>query len=154
MGETTQSSGQLYTVTCSCGNCEYTAQGPPLAEIYCHCNDCRRAYQGLVLAGVGFAEGAVTLTKGHDCVTLYKKTPDMERRFCKVCGFKLYNHQLKMGTWGMPAVDLVLAGHTFKPVMHIFCKEALPGALEAYKDDGLPKYVDIPEAFGGSGKTL
>ena len=55
---------------------------------------------------------------------------------------------------GMTAVyPMTLAGpqdtFKFEPAFHIFYEERVMDV-----GDGLPKFVDVPEQFGGSGKTV
>jgi hypothetical protein len=53
------------------------------------------------------------------------------------------------------AVDKVPAGNIptarFKPVMHFFCESAM---VDVDSFGASPKYADLPEGFGGSGKTV
>ena len=38
--------------------------------------------------------------------------------------------------------------------MHIYCEDAAPYLDPKQIQDGLPKFVDMPAAFGGSDKML
>jgi hypothetical protein len=42
----------------------------------------------------------------------------------------------------------------FTPTIHVFCGDAQPGTLQSYKNDGLPKYKDLPKEMHGSGETV
>lgn len=68
------------------------------------------------------------------------------------CGYRLYNQHRGFAFRGTPASNL--AGFTFAPQAHVFCKDALPEALVRYRQDGLPKFEDQPPVAGGTGKQI
>ena len=67
----------------------------------------------------------VEITTGVDKVGSYRKTPQIERKWCTVCG-----------------------GHLLTDILSLGLVDALP------MNDGLPKYRDFPKELGGSGILL
>lgn len=92
---------------------------------------------------------SVTVTAGSEKISrVCLVNPQYERLFCMKCGCKLYGQHTKMSFKSIPAVNLKTLD--FKPVAHIFCKDASVDNLLRFKEDGLPKYAKLPAQFGGS----
>lgn len=90
---------------------------------------------------------SVRVTRGEDQLKGYSKTDFSDRRHCARCGGQvLINH---------PTIDMVdvhseaLKGYDFRPTMHVNYQERTLAVR-----DGLPKFKDFPEAFGGSNETI
>ena len=73
------------------------------------------------------------------------------RLYCAGCGTRVANKPGAEGFTELLAMFPPLCDSTdwFQPSMHLFYEES---GIEV--SDKLPKYLDMPEAFGGSGKTL
>jgi hypothetical protein len=132
---------------CFCGAVEFEVTGTPNVMGYCHCNDCASWAGAPINAFSLWPAASVRVTKGEDKVGTFAKTPGSQRKHCKVCGGHIMtNHpEMKM-------VDVYLNNvPTFKHegTLHVFYGEKTMSVK-----DGLPKYKDMPSAFGGSGAEL
>lgn len=91
--------------------------------------------------------GQVTVTAGADSIGTFAKTPVSERKWCIKCGGHVMTNHPPFGL-----VDVYAATIPASPpagaARVLFGKGALP------IKDGLPKFSDFPEAFGGSGAML
>jgi hypothetical protein len=89
----------------------------------------------------------VHVTKGADKVGGYCKTPQIERKWCTVCGGHLLTD-----IYSLELVDVyapVLPTLPFVPSVHVHDQETvLP------MRDGLPKQRDFPKELGGSGTLM
>ena len=77
----------------------------------------------------------------------YLKTENSHRQFCTRCGGHIMS-----GHPGFGMVDVYAAtipDLAFTPAVHVNYSETV-----LRMTDGLPKYADFPEAFGGSGTLL
>lgn len=134
----------IMNIACHCGSVKIKLTGNPVAHLYCHCGDCQR------IAGAGcvpyliFAQDAVEITEGETIKFALKTNP---RTRCAQCGTYLFGQPVGMGVRGISAY-LVPPG-TFKPQMHIMCKEA----LVPVKDD-LPHFAAFPAGFGGTDEKV
>ena len=91
---------------------------------------------------------SIGLTDVHaETLKGYNKTDFSDRRHCANCGGQvLINHP----TIGMVDVHAeTLKGYDFQPSLHVNYQERVLPVR-----DGLPKYKDFPEAFGGSNETI
>lgn len=139
--------GDTYTGTCFCGEVEFEVTGTPAVMGYCHCGDCRTWSAAPVNAFGLWAPDNVRITKGEANIGTFNKTEDSYRKFCKTCGGHLMTDHP-----GMKLVDVftsVLPGFTHEPTLHVHY-----GNNTISMKDGLPKFKDLPEDFGGSGETL
>ena len=87
------------------------------------------------------------VTKGQEYVETYNKTEDSYRKFCKKCGGHLMNEHP-----GLKLIDIyavILNSFSYKPTIHINYESKTVSVK-----DGLPKFKDMPEEFGGSGATM
>ena len=136
-----------YKGTCFCGAIELEVAGEPEAMGYCHCVSCRSWSAGPVNAFTLWKPNAVEVTKGARFLGHYKKTPRSDRQFCTKCGGHIMT--------GHPQWKLVdvyaatLPGLAFVPMLHVNYGETV-----LHMNDGLPKFVDFPAEFGGSGQKL
>ena len=138
----------VYKGSCYCGAVTVTVKGPPAAAGYCHCLECRKWHSAPINAFSIWPDANVTI----DGPTTTSTVSEQSRRVsCSKCGGCVAN--LKP-TINMTVVyPMTLAGvegrFTFEPGFHIFYGERVMDVR-----DGLPKFVDLPEQFGGSGKTV
>jgi hypothetical protein len=132
---------------CFCGAVEFSADGRPEIMGYCHCSSCREWGAAPVNAFTLWRPNKIKVTKGGDKIGGYRKTPQIERKWCTVCGGHLLTD--------IRALDLVdiyaplLPTLPFEPSVHVHYQETvLP------MKDGLPKQRDFPRELGGSGTLL
>ena len=132
---------------CFCGAVEVEVSGEPAAQGYCHCESCRSMAGAPVRGFTVWPQDAVKVTRGEDQLKGYSKTDFSDRRHCASCGGQvLINH---------PTIEMVdvhsetLRNFDFQPGLHVnYQEKVLPVR------DGLPKFKDFPEAFGGSNETI
>ena len=143
-----------YEGGCFCGAVRFKLTGKPAAMAYCHCDSCRQWSAGPVSAFTLWSPDTLQITRGRDNIANYDKNPltDNEqvvskRQWCKSCGGHLFTEHPTMGLFDVPAV--VIKGFTFTPAFHVHYQETVHPMM-----DGLPKFKDLPEAAGGSGKEL
>jgi len=133
--------------TCFCGAVEVEVSGDPAGMGYCHCRSCRSWSGGPVNAFSLWPPAQVKITKGADKVGTFNATEVSYRKFCTKCGGHLMTDHPPLGvidvfTATIPTLD-------FQPGLHVNYQETvLP------MKDGLPKFKDFPEAFGGSNETI
>ncbi len=138
-----------YQGACFCGAVMIEATGSPQAMGYCHCASCRSWSASPVNAFTLWAPEAVTVTvtKGEDKIGTYAKTPVSERQFCTECGGHIMSRHPTFGLVDIFAATL--PDLPYQPALHVnYGEKVLP------IPDGLPKFKDFPEAFGGSGEML
>jgi hypothetical protein len=146
--------GMVNKGSCHCGKVHFEAHGEPAFAVQCHCSVCRRCHSASYAPLVGFAPDKLKISKGAE--NLVKYVTGREDRFsCKTCGSKVYselNHLKHRAvftpnfSWG--GADSKGYPAKFKPSCHIFYSS---GTVSVY--DGLPKYDNLPKAFGGDDKT-
>lgn len=132
---------------CFCGKLAIRVTGTPEGMGYCHCTDCRAWSASPVNAFTLWKPEQVEITSGEDALATYAKTDRSHRQFCSRCGGHVLTQHPGMGLVDVFAA--VIPDVAFRPALHIHYREralAIP--------DGLPKYADLPESFGGSGETL
>lgn len=136
-----------YRGSCFCGAVEIEATGAPFAMGYCHCADCR-AWAGAPVNGFTlWKPEAVKVNKGEALLATYRKTEKSHRQYCTECGGHLMTRHPDAGFVDVYAA--VLPGLRFQPTLHVQYGETVLRIT-----DGLPKFKDFPEQFGGSGETL
>ena len=138
---------QTYQGACFCGAVAVEATGEPQAMGYCHCNSCRSWSAGPVNAFTLWAPDAVRVTRGADKIGTYNKTEQSYRKFCTVCGGHVMTDHPTFGIVDVYAATI--PSLPFAPQLHVFYAESVLRI-----PDGLPKFADMPEPFGGSGTTL
>jgi hypothetical protein len=132
---------------CFCGSVEFTVTGKPTVAGYCHCASCREWGAAPVNAFTLWPPDKVRVTKGADKVGGFRKTPQIERKWCTVCGGHLLTDILPLDLVDVYAP--LLPTFAFAPSVHVHYQETvLP------MKDGLPKLKDFPIELGGSGTLL
>lgn len=138
---------KTYTGSCFCGSVQFTVAGEPAVMGYCHCSSCRHWSAGPVNAFTLWKPEALEVTHGAERIGTYHKTEQSLRKWCTRCGGHLFTEHPGFGLTDIYAA--LLPELTFSPVAHVNYQESvLPMA------DGLPKFRDFPEDFGGSGETM
>jgi len=144
----------MYEAKCVCGDCVVSAKGFPGWAANCHCSQCRRHMSAAFASLAGYAVDNVKLVKGE---TFSYKTGREERVMCKKCGTKVYADLHHLNQRAIYLDNFTNPNHgpdgkmhpKFKPTIHIFYTSGLINVI-----DGLPKFVDLPAAFGGSDKKI
>ena len=138
----------FYEGSCYCGAVKVTVQGPPAASGYCHCHECRKWHSAPVNAWSIWPSANVSI----DGPVITSKVSELSHRVsCSECGGCVANLKPTLGMIVVYPMTLALPATNFRftPAMHIFYAERVMDV-----NDGLPKFADMPEPFGGSGKTL
>jgi hypothetical protein len=136
-----------HTGNCFCGAVKFEVSGTPNVMGYCHCTDCAHWAGAPVNAFSLWAPDSVRVTQGADQIGTFAKTPGSQRKFCKLCGGHLMTQHPAMGM-----IDVYLntvPGFEHRGTLHVFYGEKTLAVK-----DGLPKFKDMPSAFGGSGVEL
>jgi len=137
----------VHTGRCFCGAVTIEVSGEPVAMGYCHCSSCRSWSAGPVNAFSLWKPEAVAVISGEEDIATYQKTPLSQRQYCSRCGGHLMNHHPSLGLTDVYAATIPTL--EFRPAVHVNYQETvLP------MRDGLPKYKDFPEDFGGSGALI
>jgi hypothetical protein len=133
-----------------------STKGPPKWVANCHCSQCRRALSASYASLAGYAPENVTLLKGEDNFVAF--TTGKEERFsCKTCSSKVYAHLHHLNHKAVYNDSFTTPNHgpggsiaeDYKPSIHIFYPSGNTNVI-----DGLPKFKDLPGAFGGSDETV
>jgi hypothetical protein len=75
---------------CQCGRIRFFARFPSRFNAHCHCESCRRAHSAAFVTWVGFPAAQVEITAGADLLSVHESSPATHRRFCSMCGTKLF----------------------------------------------------------------
>lgn len=132
--------------TCYCGAVTVEVRGDPLAQGLCHCADCQKFHAAPFMAWRVWPSQNVKISGGE---TNASRKTDLKRISCRKCGGNI------MGI--LPGVDMTVVFPStlaptdipFEPQFHQFYGEHVVSI-----PDGVPKFVDKPEAFGGSGAQI
>lgn len=136
-----------HTGQCFCGSVTLEVTGEPEVMGYCHCSSCRSWSAAPVNAFTLWKPDAVRVTSGQEHVAVHQKTPVSQRHYCTDCGGHLFNHHPPLGLTDVYAATV--PSIEFRPGVHVnYAETVLPMA------DGLPKFRDFPEHFGGSGEMI
>jgi len=136
-----------YSGQCFCGAVRIEAKGAPFAMGYCHCGDCRAWAAAPVNAFTLWNAGSVQVTAGAEHLATYKKTDQSHRKYCEKCGGHVMTDHPGGGFVDVYAA--VLPKLAFEPQLHLHY-----GSTVLRIADGLPKYLDLPAQFGGSGTEV
>jgi hypothetical protein len=112
---------------------------------YCHCRSCQTAHAAPMLAAAVFLADQVTYSGELTQMTVTKGEGATPRLACLRCGTKVINIP-------HPSVRTILPSlcddvSWFKPTLHMQWQDRLIDM-----QDALPKYLDFPTQFGGTGK--
>jgi hypothetical protein len=141
MSEDSRTSG------CICGAVQLSITGDPTAMAYCHCESCRGWLGAPVHAASLWPTANVRVTKGAELLGTFKRTEASHRQFCTSCGSPVLVVHPAMGLTDVPAGSI--SDFSYEPALHVHYGEKVLAVR-----DGLPKFKDFPEDFGGSGETL
>ena len=138
----------VYKGSCYCGSVTVTVKGPPAASAYCHCFECRKWHSAPINAWSIWPRDSVTI---DGPITTSQISERSHRVSCEKCGGCVANIKPTVSMIVVYPMTLTGPGTAFKykPAFHIFYQERVMDV-----SDGLPKFADMPEKFGGSGKTI
>jgi hypothetical protein len=143
----TDANDPIHAGECFCGAVAIEAKGAPFAMGYCHCGDCRAWSAAPVNGFTLWRAGSVRVTRGEEHVAAYQKTERSHRTWCTRCGGHVVTDHPSQGF--TDAYAAILTTLDFQPTLHVQYGESVLRIA-----DGLPKYRDFPEEFGGTGETL
>jgi len=132
---------------CSCGAVAIEIRGEPAVMAYCHCGSCRGWLGAPIHAAALWPTPDVKVVKGAERLGMFKRTEASHRCFCTACGSPVLVRHPALGMTDVPAGTV--AGLDFQPTLHVNYGEKVLAVR-----DGLPKFRDFPEGFGGSGEML
>ena len=130
---------------CACGSVTFEVNGEPIAQVYCHCRSCQLAHSAPVVAAALFPANSVTYEGDVQKVTVTDRKDAPRRVTCAKCGTRVVNEPPFPVRAILPA--LCETSDWFKPQMHIQWQDH---TLDM-RDD-LPKFLDVPKEFGGTGQ--
>lgn len=136
-----------YQGRCFCGEVEFEVTGAPAVMGYCHCDDCRSWLAAPINATSLWPPDSVRITRGEANIGTYNRSEAAYRKFCKTCGGHLMTDHPGMGLVDIYAS--ILQDFSFAPTAHVHY-----GKKTVSVTDGLPKFKDLPEEYGGSGEML
>ncbi|MEM7429041.1 MAG: GFA family protein [Pseudomonadota bacterium] len=136
----------VYRGSCYCGAVEVVVAGEPAAGAICHCRSCRKWHAAPINAwaiwpGDKVAISGETVRSDH--------SPASGRISCSKCGGCVANHKPARDMMVIYPMTLTGSGLQYQPAFHIFYDERVMDMA-----DGLKKFADMPEAFGGSGRLV
>ena len=134
----------MHQGTCFCDSVEIQADGDPIDMGFCHCTSCR-SYSGAPF--VAFTIWPKDKVKVSGEIGGFNKVGTSDRKFCLNCGGHFMLDHPEMGVVDIRAA--VFPNLPFEPKAHLFYAERVMDVA-----DGLPKFSDMPEQIGGSGKLV
>lgn len=143
---------EAYEGSCYCGGVTIRVSGAPVAAGYCHCRSCRKWHGTLVNGWALWPTDRVTVSAGAELLHEFDRQGGggpSGRGTCGRCGGALLNRKPQVNMTVVYAMTLAESEFAFEPTMHLHYGEAV---LDM--SDGLPKFVDLPKPFGGSGELV
>ena len=134
---------------CFCGAIRIEARGAALFSGYCHCQDCRDWSGSPMASFIMWPHAAVTVLQGQEDLMIAGRIPETPRGWCGRCGGHIGAFRTERDQPHVAASPHIFPALAFAPTMHVFCGEAVIAV-----DDELPRYRELPEAFGGSGALM
>ena len=149
--------------TCHCGGVRLEIDralcaSRRLYQMYCHCLDCRVAHSATVYSAFWMAllspsDAPIAVVQGEQLLTYYhRETSDNAtvRAFCSTCGTRLFN----VGHLGVASFPSVFPSFPFAPVCHLRYRHSRLTVEEERSHAELPRLLDWPAEWGGSGLVL
>lgn len=148
MAATDKNSGNVvnHAGSCFCGEVKIEVTGAPEAMGHCHCRSCQSWSGGPVNAFSLWKPESVRVVAGDDHLSTFQKTGIAQGKFCSACGGHVMANHPGFGVLDVFAATIPTLA--FQPGLHInYAQTVLP------VPDGLPKFLDFPTEFGGTGET-
>lgn len=136
---------------CSCGAVSWEIDGEPVAQLYCNCHSCQQAHSAPIV-GIALFFAANVSMRGETRVTSVTGSPNAAKRMsCVQCGTRVMNVPAGKENAELRAIFPVscTTSDWFSPAMHIHCQDRSIDVA-----DELPKFVDLPGQFGGTGQLI
>ena len=135
---------------CLCGAITWKISSEPISQIYCHCDSCQKSHSALMVAIALFHADDVALTGNTTSLSVSKRPHSAIRHSCPSCGTRVANTPAGEHNKQLLAMFPSLCGPAdwFVASFHIFYEDR---SIDV--NDDLPKYLDLPKDFGGSGQT-
>jgi hypothetical protein len=147
---------------CQCGNIKFTLENEPLFAQYCHCNKCRAVSSSSDRSSdksgfsytIACSTSDIRFTEGKSLLIPAKVNNAILFK-CGSCNSQIYGisaderHQDGAGINGNNFEGNQDLPDSFKPVRHVYFADR---AVSIFDNDELPKFVDMPEELGGTGK--
>jgi hypothetical protein len=132
---------------CFCGAVKLEVTGEMAAAGYCHCKACRHWSAGPVNAFSLWKPDQVRVVEGAEHIGTYARSPNSQRKWCKLCGGHLMTEHPE---WQLVDVyAAILPDLEWKAGVHVnYASTVLP------MKDGLPKLRDFPPELGGTGEAV
>ncbi len=129
--------------SCLCGGVRFEVAQVPLI-VLCHCAACRKANGSAFDAGAAVPVADFKLTDGEELIQDYRSSPELNRRFCRVCGSRVPSEAVNGEVYFIPA-GLFEDDPGVKPAMHIFV-----GSKAAWWEvtDELPQFEKWVPGYG------
>ena len=143
---------KIHEGACFCGAVKVAVKNPPVGVGYCHCLSCRKWHAAPLNAWAIWKNDDVSFTEGKDLLREFNMQGEggpSTRLSCERCGSCVANRKPQIGMTVVYAMTLFESGWKYEPGFHIFYDERV---LDLHDD--LPKYADVPEAFGGTGTMV
>ena len=139
------------TGQCLCNSVTWAIEIEPVVQFYCHCHSCQKANSAALVPAALFPADAVSLSGETDSFSVSNKKHSAARYRCSSCGTRVTNIPGGESASGLRGIYPPLCNSTdwFRPSMHIYYEDRSVDI-----DDDLPKYLDLPEEFGGSGRKI
>lgn len=135
-----------HTGACYCGSVTVRVEGDPLASGLCHCEDCQKFHASPFMAWNVWTSDCVSITGETNAS---RKSAHLKRVSCKKCGGNVMGVLPDVGMTVVFPSTLKHADLKFTPQFHQFyCENVVELA------DGVPKFIDKPAEFGGSGQQI
>lgn len=134
--------------SCPCGGVTFSVNGDAILQFFCHCNSCQRAHCAPLVAVALFPVGAVSIQGETGNISITNRDFAARRIYCVHCGTRVSVIPAGEGSDQLRGIFPALCSSTewFRPQMHVFWQDH---SVETR--DALPRYVDTPKAFGGTG---
>jgi len=145
------------TGRCRCGKTTFEVPDvDPLFSGFCHCSRCRRSIGTHAVQLIGMPSAEWKITNNADKVLTFVHTDKFHVISCGLCGGPVAN--LPQGAPFVGVYPTLLDKYSgefptleekHKPKVHLNYANRLVDSM-----DSLPKFLDFPSEFGGSGKMF
>ncbi len=132
--------------TCYCGALKVSLSEQPLAAGFCHCFSCRKWHSAPINAWAIWPTQKVAI---NGDVISADVDAGSQRLSCAKSGGAIGNGKPTLDMTVIYAMSLIESDFIFEPTMHIWYSERVINV-----NDGLPKFADFPETFGGTGELM
>ncbi len=75
--------------SCLCGAVRYEVEGAFVEAHHCHCGKCRKQH-GAAFATYAACKQRELRVTGEEHVAMFASTPEVKRKFCRMCGSSLF----------------------------------------------------------------